>query len=322
MNASVPLCLTIGSPEGVSGEITLKAWLAQKHSDVPTFFCLDFPERLEEEARQLGLSVPIEKITTPLQASDVFVRALPVLPLPWERKDDDVKAALESIDRAVALALEGEIAGVVTNPVNKASISQAGIQFRGHTDYIADLCKVSGKAVMMLECETLRVIPASVHIPLREVYSFLSEEWLEHVGRTVDAHLRERVGIIKPVLVFAGLNPHAGEEGVLGNEESEIIKPAVETLYLDGIDARGPLAADSLFHAEARKTYDAAICMYHDQALIPFKSLAFYEGVNITLGLPIVRVSPDHGTAEDIKGKGIARPDSLLAALRMAARLR
>ena len=322
MNATVPLCLTMGSPAGIGGEIALKSWLAQERSDVPTFFCLDIPGRLKKEAQRLSLSVPMEEITTPSQASDVFVRALPVLPLPWERKDDDVKAALESIDRAVALALDGEIAVVVTNPVNKASISQAGIEFRGHTDYIADLCKVSGKAVMMLECETLRVIPASVHIPLREVCSFLSQGWLEYVGRTVDAHLRERVGIIKPVLVFAGLNPHAGEEGILGNEESEIIKPAVEALCLDGIDARGPLAADSLFHADARKTYDAAVCMYHDQALIPFKSLAFYEGVNITLGLPIVRVSPDHGTAEDIKGKGIARPDSLLAALRMAARLR
>ena len=310
----------MGSPESIGGEITLKSWLARRHSDVPAFFSLDVPERLREEAKRLNLSVPVEEVAMPSQVSEIFERALPVLPISTSK--GDARAVLESIEGAVSFALKGKIAGLVTNPVNKASISQAGVKFYGHTDYIAELCNTAGKAVMMLECEALRVVPASVHIPLREVGAFLSQEWLEHVGRTVDAYLRERVGVSEPVVTFAGLNPHAGEEGVLGNEEMEIIKPAVESLRLSGIDARGPFAADSLFHAEARKTYDAVVCMYHDQALIPFKSLAFYEGVNVTLGLPIVRVSPDHGTAEDIRGKGIARPDSLLAALRTAARMR
>lgn len=320
MNASAPLCLTMGSPEGIGAEITLKSWLARKHSDVPVFFSLDVPERLRKEAKQLGLPVPIEEIATLSQAGEVFERALPVLPLSAGKSG--ARAVLESIEGAVSFALKGEVAGLVTNPVNKANISQAGVEFYGHTGYIAELCKTAGKAVMMLSCEALRVVPASVHIPLREVSTFLSQEWLEYVGRTVDTHLRERIGISDPVVMFTGLNPHAGEEGVLGNEEIKIIKPAVESLRLDGVDARGPFAADSLFHVEARKTYDAVVCMYHDQALIPFKSLAFYEGVNVTLGLPIVRVSPDHGTAEGIKGKGIARPDSLLAALRTAVSLR
>ncbi|MCY4038426.1 MAG: 4-hydroxythreonine-4-phosphate dehydrogenase PdxA [Hyphomicrobiales bacterium] len=320
MSTPAPLCLTMGSPEGIGGEITLKSWLARKHSDVPVFFSLDVPERLREEAKRLELSVPVEEIATPSQAGGIFERALPVLPVSADKSD--ARAALESIKGAVSFALKGEIAGLVTNPVNKASISQTGIKFYGHTDYIAELCNAAGKAVMMLECEALRVVPASVHIPLREAGAFLSQEWLEHVGRTVDAYLRERIGISGPIVAFAGFNPHAGEEGILGNEEIGIIKPAVESLRLNGIDARGPFAADSLFHAEARKTYDAVVCMYHDQALIPFKSLAFYEGVNVTLGLPVVRVSPDHGTAEDIKGKGVARPDSLLAALRTAARMR
>lgn len=316
-----PLCLTMGEPRGIGGELALKAWLSRAGgegaSGAPVFFCLDAPERLRAEGERLGLSVPIQVIAEPGEAGEVFPDALPVLPL--SAAADAVSLPVESIRQAVALALAGACAGVVTNPVNKQRIAASDIEFRGHTEMIAELCGVSGKAVMLLASPQLRVVPASVHIPLRQAADTLTPAWLAHVGRVLDAHLRRIEGIAAPVLMFAGLNPHAGEEGLLGDEETRIIAPAIAALRAEGIDARGPAAADSLFHEEARRTYDAVVCMYHDQALIPFKTLAFHEGVNVTLGLPIVRTSPDHGTAEDIAGRGIARPDSLLAALRMAA---
>lgn len=323
---SAALCLTMGEPCGIGGELTLKSWMARTRAGVPTFFVVDDPERLERESRALGLSVPIEEIKKPPVAPEVFHWALPVLNLHASPQKEGTQlesaaAVLESVRRSVAFALTGEAAGVVTNPVNKSRIAHAGIGFRGHTEFIAELCGVPGRTVMMLACEKLRVVPASVHVPLREVPGLLNREWLEYVGRVVDEHLRRSLGISEPVLMFAGLNPHAGEDGVLGEEEKRIIAPAVAALQASGIDARGPAAADSLFHAEALRSFDAAICMYHDQALTPFKCIAFHDGVNVTLGLPIVRTSPDHGTAEQIAGKGLAREDSLIAALRMAALL-
>ena len=306
----------MGEPRGIGAELALKIWLARTSTQTPVFFCLDVPERLAAAARQLSLSVPIRAIAHAGEAGEVFAQALPVLPLPSARPDS--AQALQSIDQAVQLTLAGEAAAVVTNPVNKSRIAASGLAFRGHTGHIAEKCGATGQAVMLLACESLRVVPASVHIPLREVAAALTPQWLQHVGRTLHAHLRQAHNIPEPVLMFAALNPHAGESGLLGEEESRIIAPAIAALQAEGIDARGPAAADSMFHAEARQNYDAAVCMYHDQALIPFKTLAFHAGVNITLGLPIVRTSPDHGTAEDIAGQGIARPDSLLAALRTA----
>ena len=316
----------MGEPRGIGAELSLKSWLASQRApgafsgEAPPFFCLDVPERLETEARHLSLPVPVERISRPDEVGTVFARALPVLPL-RENQENSAPPALESVRQAVEFALDGSAAAVVTNPVNKSRIAQAGVPFRGHTEYIAQQCGVAGQAVMLLACEQLRVVPASVHIPLRDVADALTPAWLQHVGRVLDAHLRLMLAVAKPVLMFASLNPHAGEGGLLGAEEGGILAPAIDALRQEGIDARGPAAADSLFHSEARKTYDAVICMYHDQALIPFKTLAFHAGVNVTLGLPIVRTSPDHGTAEDIAGKGIARPHSLLAALRMAAQM-
>ena len=320
-STTLPLCLTMGEPRGIGGELALKSWLSrirdERGGGAPVFFCLDAPARLRAEGERLGLSAPVREIAEPGEAGEVFAEALPVLPL--SAAADTSSLPVESVRQAVALALAGKCAGVVTNPVNKQRIAASGIEFRGHTEMIAELCGVAGKAVMLLASPQLRVVPASVHMPLREVGDALTPAWLEHVGRVLDAHLRRVEGIAAPVLMFAGLNPHAGEEGLLGDEETRIIAPAIAALRAEGIDARGPAAADSLFHEEARRAYDAAVCMYHDQALIPFKTLAFHEGVNVTLGLPIVRTSPDHGTAEDIAGRGIARPDSMLAALRMAA---
>ena len=307
----------MGEPRGIGAELALKIWLARAGTRTPPFFCLDVPERLEAAARQLSLPVPIRAIAHPGEACEVFAQSLPVLPLPCADADDAAQV-LQSIDQAVQLTLEGKTAAMVTNPVNKSRIAATGVAFRGHTGHIAEKCGAAGQAVMLLACESLRVVPASVHIPLREVADTLTPEWLQHVGRTLHVYMRQAHAIPAPVLMFAALNPHAGESGLLGEEESRIIAPAIAALQSEGIDARGPAAADSMFHAEARQNYDAAVCMYHDQALIPFKTLAFHAGVNITLGLPIVRTSPDHGTAEDIAGQGIARPDSLLAALRTA----
>jgi 4-hydroxythreonine-4-phosphate dehydrogenase len=228
---------------------------------------------------------------------------------------------LESIDRAVALAREGRAAVVATNPIHKANLYSAGFAFPGHTEYLAHLAGGVGRVVMMLASPELRVVPVTIHVPLRRVPEILTCELVEETALIVEQALRRDFGIDRPRLAVAGLNPHAGEDGALGEEDGRVIAPAVARLRERGLDARGPLPADTMFHAEARRGYDAALCMYHDQALIPLKALAFDRGVNVTLGLPFVRTSPDHGTALDIAGQGIARPESLIAAIAMAAEL-
>jgi 4-hydroxythreonine-4-phosphate dehydrogenase len=234
-------------------------------------------------------------------------------------------AAIESIDRAVAGVLAGRAAAVVTNPVAKSVLYDNGFSDPGHTEYLARLAqKETGNAsrpVMMLWSPELAVVPVTIHIPLRDVVASLTPELLLATARIVAHDLTQRFGIAKPRLVAAGLNPHAGEDGALGSEDTEIVGSTVETLRAEGIDIRGPLPADTLFHADARARYDAALCMYHDQALIPIKTLAFDHAMNVTLGLPFVRTSPDHGTAFDIAGTGRARPTSLIAALKLAQRL-
>ena len=215
----------------------------------------------------------------------------------------------------------GQAAALVTNPIHKDSLYRAGFPHPGHTEYLAELAGTGEAPIMMLACPVLRVVPVTIHLPLRRAIESLSAAAVVHAGRVTDAALRRDFGIASPVLAFAGLNPHAGEAGGLGREEIEIIEPALAELREVGIDARGPLPADTMFHAEARRSYDAALCMYHDQALIPIKTLDFYGGVNVTLGLPFVRTSPDHGTAFDIAGRGVARADSLIAALRLAAQM-
>ncbi|MEE2692302.1 MAG: 4-hydroxythreonine-4-phosphate dehydrogenase PdxA [Pseudomonadota bacterium] len=324
-----PLALTMGEPGGVGGEIAAKAWKALR-ADGPVFFIIDDPARLA------ALGAPVAEIGSPGKAAGVFPDALPVLPLgarvaapPGVASPKTAKFVIESIRRAAELALGGEAAGVVTNPISKAALLADGFAFPGHTEYLGELTRlapspkgVSARGpVMMLAGPALRTVPVSVHEPLADAARRLSTQAIIHAATVTAEALLLDFGLARPRLAIAGLNPHAGEGGALGREDASVIAPAVEALRKAGVEARGPLPADTMFHEEARAQYDAAICMYHDQALIPVKTLAFHETVNVTLGLPIVRTSPDHGTALDIAGKGAARADSLIAAIRLAAEM-
>jgi 4-hydroxythreonine-4-phosphate dehydrogenase len=328
---SRPLALTLGEPAGIGPDITLAAWRRRVECDLPAFYLLGDPQCLARRAKRLGLDVPVE-LVTPATATPAFARALPVVALelsataePGHPDATSAPAAIASIDRAVADVLDGRAAAMVTNPVAKNVLYRAGFDEPGHTEYLARLSfeRTGNPAwpVMMLWSPEVAVVPVTIHVPLHEVPQRLTRDLIFETGRVVARDLTERFGIAHPRLAVAGLNPHAGEDGTLGKEDATIVKPAVERLVADGIDARGPLAADTMFHEAARKTYDAALCMYHDQALIPIKTLAFDHGVNVTLGLPFVRTSPDHGTAFDIAGTGKADPSSLIAALKLAARL-
>jgi 4-hydroxythreonine-4-phosphate dehydrogenase len=328
---SPALVLTIGEPAGIGPDLALMVWRRRRELEVPVFYLIGDADFLSRRARALGLDVPIETVA-PAQAADAFSRALPVAILdgpvtaaPGKPDQTSAPAAIASIRRAVADVLAGRAAAVVTNPVAKAVLYRAGFTDPGHTEFLARLASEatgqSVRAVMMLWSPELAVVPVTIHVPLREVLSTLTTDLIVETGRIVARDLTSRFGIARPRLAVAGLNPHAGEDGTLGEEDLVIVAPAVAQLKADGIDARGPLAADTLFHERARATYDVALCMYHDQALIPIKTLAFDHGVNVTLGLPFVRTSPDHGTAFDLAGSGKADPSSLVAALKLAARL-
>ena len=323
MTAAAPLAVTMGEPAGIGGELSLKAWSMRQRGARP-FFVLDDAARLAALAAKLGLDVPLHEIARPADAGAAFETALPVLPVRLRaasqagRPDPaNAPATLESIERGARLALAGEIAGMVTNPIQKKTLQDAGFRHPGHTEYLAELAGGIDVA-MMLACPELRVVPVTIHLSLAEAVRTLDSVKIVRAGRLAAAGLKSLFGIDRPRLAVAGLNPHAGEQGAMGDEEARVIAPAIETLKRDGIDVRGPAPADTLFHAAARETYDAALCMYHDQALIPIKTVDFAGGVNVTLGLPFVRTSPDHGTALDIAGTGRADPASLIAALRMA----
>ena len=324
---ALPLALTMGEPAGIGGEIALKAWL-DRCRGVPPFYAIDDPGRLATLARQLAWPVPVRAIDTPAQAADSFDEALPVLPIgltvraePGRPDPGDAAAILGSIERAVCDVCSGRAAALVTNPIHKDSLYRAGFRHPGHTEYLAELAGTGETPIMMLACPELRVVPVTIHVPLRQAVETLSTAAIIEAGRITAAALRRDFGLATPILAVAGLNPHAGEAGSLGREEIEIIGPAIAELQRTGIDARGPLPPDTMFHVEARRSYDAALCMYHDQALIPIKTIDFHGGVNVTLGLPFVRTSPDHGTAFAIAGQGTARPDSLIAALRLAGEM-
>jgi 4-hydroxythreonine-4-phosphate dehydrogenase len=323
---SPPIVVTMGEPAGVGGEILLSAWRRRRAGD-PVFFALDDPGRLQKVDALAGVGTRVAVIDDPSEAGGVIDRALPVLPLsrevPFEPGRPDPGTApsvLESIERAVSLAREGRAGAVATNPIHKANLYAAGFAFPGHTEYLAHLSGVE-RVAMMLASPELRVVPVTIHMPLRRVPELLTGELVEETALIVEQALRRDFGIDRPRLAVAGLNPHAGEDGALGEEDGRVIAPAIARLRERGLDVRGPLPADTMFHAQAREGYDAALCMYHDQAMLPVKTLAFDRAVNLTLGLPFIRTSPDHGTALDIAGKGVARPESLIAAIVMAAEL-
>jgi 4-hydroxythreonine-4-phosphate dehydrogenase len=317
----------MGDPAGIGGELTLRAWLARRAAG-QAFVALDDPDRLTTLAAKLGLDVPVRHVADTLAAVDMFASALPVLPVPLAvppaagRPDKaNAPAVVRSIELATSLALQGRASAVVTNPINKAALYHAGFKYPGHTEFLAHLTGATGKQIMMLASPLLRVVPVTVHASLRDSIAMLTTDMIIAAARTTADALRREFGLAKPRLAMAGLNPHAGEQGALGTEEATVIEPAIAALRAEGIDVSGPWPPDTMFTATARSRYDVAICMYHDQALIPLKTLDMDHGVNVTLGLPIVRTSPDHGTAYDIAGKGIAEPTSLLAALDLAAQL-
>jgi 4-hydroxythreonine-4-phosphate dehydrogenase len=322
-----PLALTMGDPAGIGGELSLRAWLALRGTGL-TFVALDDPVRLETLARDMDLAVPVRLVEDVAEAGQTFRTALPVLgvplsaiPVPGHPNPANARAIVASIEQATRLAVAGAVAGVVTNPINKAALYQAGFAYPGHTEFLAELTGATGQQIMMLASPMLRVVPVTVHASLRDSIAMLTTERIVAASRTTAKALRRDFGIASPRLAIAGLNPHAGEQGTLGTEEATLIQPAIVALRAEGIDVSGPWPPDTMFTVSARARYDVAICMYHDQALIPLKTLDMDHGVNVTLGLPIVRTSPDHGTAFDIAGKGVADATSLLAAIELAAAL-
>jgi 4-hydroxythreonine-4-phosphate dehydrogenase len=327
----LPIAVTLGDPKGIGPDITLASWRARDAHALHPFAVFGDPEVLRHRARSLGLDVAVAPIARLDEAAALFADALPVLPLPAARggrkprrdTDRDIVAAIEA---AAAGALSGAALALVTNPIAKKSLRAVPLEYPGHTAFLGQLAtrhtgKDAVRPVMMLVAAELKVVPATVHIPLAAVPRTLTRALVVETGRITARALADDFGIASPRIAVAGLNPHAGEDGLIGTEEADIIAPAIAELASEGLAVTGPHSADSLFHVEARRGYDAAIAMYHDQALIPLKTLAFDRGVNVTLGLPFVRTSPDHGTAFAIAGTGRARPDSFIAALQLAAEL-
>lgn len=325
-----PLALTLGDPAGVGPEIIVKAWNELRRSGPPFLVVGDFQALASASAG--GASV-LKKVIVPADAMTAFPNALPVLDLPLrapvvagQPSAAAAPAIVKWIETAVGLALSGSVSGVVTAPISKAPLYDAGFKFPGHTEFLGELTATetfegARGPIMMLIAGDLRVALVTVHEPLLKVPGLLTTDAIVNAGLVTAQALRRDFGIARPRLAVAALNPHAGEAGSIGREEIEIVAPAVRTLEDLDIDVTGPHAADTLFPEAMRARYDAAICLYHDQALIPVKMLDFWGGVNVTLGLPIVRTSPDHGTAFDIAGRGLARPDSLIAAIRLADQL-
>ncbi len=320
-----PLAVSLGDPAGVGPELIAAAWQARDAEGLPPFFAVGGAGLLAAAAKSRGIDLPIAAITTPEEARAAFATALPVLGTldgpyqPGTPSRDGAHLALASLELATALTVAEQAGAVVTGPIAKARLAEIGFDFPGQTEFVADACNVpAGDAVMLLAGPQLMTVPLTVHIALREVPGRLTAAMVERKGRIVAIAMIRDFGIQTPRLAFAALNPHAGEEGRMGDEEGRLIVPAIERLKAEGIDASGPHPGDALFTPRARQTYDVALCPYHDQALIPLKALDFDEGVNMTLGLPIVRTSPDHGTAFGIAGKNIAHPGAMIAAIRMA----
>jgi len=324
-----PLALTLGEPAGIGPDLALALWTRRDALKVPPFLLLGDPAFLAARARLLGLTVPIEE-SDAAGTSGHFATAMPVQPLglaataaPGKPDSSSAAIARAAIEQAVALVQAGKASAVVTNPIAKSVMQQSGFVFPGHTEFLAHLAggSLPPRPVMLIWSEELAVVPVTIHVPLSEVSKLLTSDLILETARIVVRDYQRRFGVARPRIAVCGLNPHAGESGMLGQEDETIVRPAIEQLRAEGIAVSGPHPADTLFHPAARKHYDVALGMYHDQVLVPAKTLAFDHAVNVTLGLPFVRTSPDHGTAFDLAGTGKADPSSLLAALRLAQRL-
>lgn len=316
-----PLAVSIGDPAGIGPEIVAAAWAARHVQSLPPFFAIG-----DRRALAAVWDGPIITLAAPADAAGAFEHGLPLIQvddpgeiIPGDPNLAGARCALDSLEIAVGLARNGFAGGVVTGPVSKAQLYAIGFNYPGQTEFVAERCGIAASnAVMMLAGPTLRTVPITVHAPLVDVPRLLTTELIMAKARITARALYRDFGIERPRIAFAGLNPHAGESGTLGREEIDIIRPAIEALLAEDICVHGPLSADTMFHAEARSHYDVALCMYHDQALIPLKTIHFDDGVNVTLGLPIVRTSPDHGTAFGIAGKHLANPQAMIAAIAMA----
>ena len=326
---TAPVIITPGEPAGIGAEITLKSFAGPlRDADLPVCLMED-PDRMSQLADQLGLDISITGISAPEDAMRLPADTLGILPVTWAADPRpgmtdtrNAPAVIDAIRDAAAFAQQGRASAIVTSPIHKTVLIETGFEHPGHTEFLGSLApERDGGPVMMLACDALRVVPLTVHIALRDVAGMLNSADILAKGRLLAEALRDFFGVDNPRIAVCGLNPHAGENGQFGDEDSRIIAPAISALQNDGIDAFGPLSADTLFHAEARKTYDAVLGMYHDQVLIPIKTLDFDGGVNVTLGLDFIRTSPDHGTALDIAGTGMARPDSMTSAIRLAANM-
>ena len=323
-----PIAITMGDPAGIGGEITIKAWAEQHQISRYPFFIIDDPKRIAKIANDLDFHLPIHLIDRPELANKVFKKALPILAerlnfevSPGSPRPENASAVIRSIDIAARAVLSGAASAMVTNPIHKSTLYESGFSYPGHTEYLAKLTNVKITPGMMLVSRNLRVVPVTIHLSLKEAIDALSVDKLVDCILLANDALKIDFGIKDPRIAVAGLNPHAGENGHLGREEIEIITPALDQLKTADINVKGPFPPDSLFHKESRENYDLIICMYHDQALIPSKLLDFRCGVNVTLGLPIIRTSPDHGTALDIAGNGEADPRSLIEAIKFAGTL-
>ncbi|HMN37838.1 MAG TPA: 4-hydroxythreonine-4-phosphate dehydrogenase PdxA [Hyphomicrobium sp.] len=329
----LPLALTMGDPAGIGPEIVLKAWAARVENALSPFVYYGDDRVLAARAQAIGIKAPVAVVSDPSRAADCFDTALPVSRIevaapvqPGKPDGANAPAVIAAIERAVADVAQGRVRAVVTAPIAKSVLYGAGFKYPGHTEFLAALARQHWRhetiqPVMMLACDTLRVVPATIHVPLKDVPPLITPALLCDTVQITWHALQRQFGISKPRIAVTGLNPHAGENGSIGREDIDVIAPVIQALRAAGLDVTGPHPADTLFHAEARRRYDAAVCMYHDQALIPIKTLAFDEGVNVTLGLPFVRTSPDHGTAFDIAARGCGRATSIIEALKLAGRL-
>jgi 4-hydroxythreonine-4-phosphate dehydrogenase len=329
-----PLAVSMGDPAGIGLDIVLSAWRCRHEYDLPPFGLIADPDAVDQRAQTLGArGIRLAVIAAVDQASEAFADALPIVPValsvpaePGRPTSRNAGATISAIERAVDAVAEGRAAAIVTCPIAKSVLYDAGFGHPGHTEFLGALAQrhwpeQPSDPVMMLAAAELRVVPLTVHIPIAAVPAAISTARIIKTGRILAGALRSSFGIPAPRIAVAGLNPHAGEAGTIGREDIDIIAPAIRALHAEGINSTGPHSADTLFHDAARATYDAVIAMFHDQALIPIKTLAFDRGVNVTLGLPFIRTSPDHGTAFDIAGTGNASPTSFIEALKLAAQM-